>query len=395
MSSKADRPFEPPEPSYALDPTFDAPIAGLRALVIGATGMIGAHAARALLARGVSVRALVRPTSRAENLEGLEVERVSGDLHQEDTLRRALEDCHLLVHAAAPYPRSHFRADRQTAEAVTSVRNVLEAAKSRLHPALSSEPSKGAKDAPATLLELKSLAPGTDASTLLRMVYVSSLTTIGPAPAGRDVRFGRPVATEDDAWSPAIDGSPYFRMKAAMEAEVMAEAARGFPVVVVNPSLCVDTLDVTPTTAQLLEGVREGRLAFGLPGVVDAVATRDVAIGIARALAVGTPGRRYILGGESLPTTEFLTRIATIAGVRPPRGELPLALLEAVGWATEIWNLIARRPWPLLPLSSVRMLRHAQPLDTGRARRELGLPHTPLEVAIRDCFAWLDGRRCR
>ena len=381
-------------------PDYDAPISGLRALVLGATGMIGAHTTRALLARNVSVRALVRPSSRAENLDGIEVERAEGDIERPESIHSALEGCHLLVHAAAPYPRSHFHADRQTAAAVRSVEGVLQAARSRLHPAVAATSERGPGSSallppapPTSLLQLRPLVQPSAPSTLLRIVYVSSLTTIGPAPLGREMRFGKPVAREIDQWSPKVDRSPYFRMKAAMEAAVLAEAEAGLPVVVVNPSLCIDTLDVTPTTAQLLEGVRDGTLRFGLPGVVDAVATRDVAVGIARALAVGVPGERYILGGESLPTTELITRIAKAAGAPTPRGELPLALLEMVGWATEVWNLIARRPWPLLPLSSVRMLRHAQPLDTSRARQELGLPQTPLDLAIRDTFAWLDGRK--
>jgi dihydroflavonol-4-reductase len=230
---------------------------------------------------------------------------------------------------------------------------------------------------------------------LRRIVYVSSLTTVGPARPGGATFRGHPVARETDAYVAGSEGSPYFRMKAAMEEEALAAARAGLPVVVVNPSLCIDTLDVTPTTAQLLTGVAAGRLRFGLPGIVDAVATRDVAVGIVRALAVGRIGERYILGGESLPTTELIARIARAAGQPPPRGTLPLALLDALAWATEALNLVARRPWPLLPLSSVRMLKHAQPLDTSRARDELGLPHTPLDVAIEDTFRWLAERERR
>ena len=52
----------------------------MRAFVTGGTGFIGANLIRLLLQQGYTVRALVRPTSRLDNLQGLEVEVVKGDL---------------------------------------------------------------------------------------------------------------------------------------------------------------------------------------------------------------------------------------------------------------------------------------------------------------------------
>ena len=46
----------------------------MKALVTGGTGFVGCHLVRSLLARGAEVRCLVRPASRLDNLEGLDVE---------------------------------------------------------------------------------------------------------------------------------------------------------------------------------------------------------------------------------------------------------------------------------------------------------------------------------
>src|SRR5215471_12339649 len=68
-------------------------------LVTGATGFVGAHVVRALIARGRAVRCLVRPNSRRENLNGLAV----GDLADPPSLARALFGDSTLYHCAADY----------------------------------------------------------------------------------------------------------------------------------------------------------------------------------------------------------------------------------------------------------------------------------------------------
>ena len=69
-------------------------------LVTGATGFIGWHVARKLLARGEKVRALVRPGSQVRELD---VEMVTGDLRDPESLERAVTGCGLVYHVAADY----------------------------------------------------------------------------------------------------------------------------------------------------------------------------------------------------------------------------------------------------------------------------------------------------
>src|SRR4051794_41627588 len=59
-------------------------------LVTGATGFVGSHVARALVARGDDVRVTVRATSRLEPLKGLDVETVVADVTDRRAVRRAL-----------------------------------------------------------------------------------------------------------------------------------------------------------------------------------------------------------------------------------------------------------------------------------------------------------------
>src|SRR5215471_18782604 len=73
------------------------------ALVTGATGFVGSAVLRAVQAAGYSVRALVRPASRRDNLAGLDVEIAEGDICDGDSLGRALAGARFLFHVAADY----------------------------------------------------------------------------------------------------------------------------------------------------------------------------------------------------------------------------------------------------------------------------------------------------
>ena len=74
---------------------------GQLALVTGATGFLGSAVARALLAAGFRVRALVRPGSDRSNLADLAVEASEGNLTDVASLTRALAGCKALFHVAA------------------------------------------------------------------------------------------------------------------------------------------------------------------------------------------------------------------------------------------------------------------------------------------------------
>lgn len=320
---------------------------GRRALVLGGSGLIGSHAAQALLERGAEVRVLTRNRAGCPNLLGGSIDLREGDPSRLDVLRAALEGCDLVVHAAAPYPRAHWNAAGQTRAAEDSIRVFLDAvAQSRVD----------------------------------GLVFVSSVTTIGAA-------RGRP-ANEDDPFDPSTERSPYFLMKHAMETLVLRAAADGVPAVVVNPSLTVGARDRSLTTGRLLIPLARGMMPVYLPGVVPSVAARDVGEAIAEALLRGTRGQRYILSNENHRAAEFLALAARVAGVQPPRISIPLGLAEAVALASEGVNRLFPRPWPALPLSGVRMLRRSQPLDPARARKDLALGQTPIEAALREAFDW-------
>jgi dihydroflavonol-4-reductase len=317
------------------------------ALILGSTGCIGNNIVRACLDAGWQVRAFHRATSKTWMLDGLDVEHATGDLHDPDSLVAAMRGCDVVFHAAAYYPRHSLDMAGSLREAVSGMRNVLGAA---------AEAQVG------------------------RLVYTSSLTTIGPpSEPGR-------LSDERDFYLPGSTGSAYFETKWAMEAEAWRAVAEGLPLVIVNPTAVFGPWDVKPATGEILLNVAQGHLPVWLDLDVNVVDARDVGRGQLLAAQQGRVGQRYILGGENVPLREGLTVAAQEAGVAPPRWRAPLALLGAVVKVGEAaGHLPLVRP---LPLEHFKTLREWRALNIAKARTELGFETRPFVETVRDTLAW-------
>ena len=319
-----------------------------RALVLGATGHIGAHVVRALLADGHQVRAAYRNDRYLHVLEGLPVERVRVDLESLEGLPEALRSCPWVFHAAGSYPGPRERHDEAVARAVHTTRRVLDA--------------------------FRQAAPE-------RVVFTSSASTIRRVP-------GR-LATEQDAefW-PLTEPRPlYATVKIAMEREVLRAAGEGMPVVIVNPSVCIGEYDAHCFSGRAVLVFAKARMPFYIEYMLNAVYTGDVGVGHVRAAERGRLGERYLLAGHNVALKDFASMVARATGAPPPRWRVPYGLALAVSAASE---LIARMAGtePLLPRSAVQSSRQGHGLDATKAKTELGLPQTPLEEAIGRAVAW-------
>src|SRR5580698_4405033 len=73
------------------------------ACVTGATGFLGSHVARVLAEQGAQLRLLVRPASDLRNIQGLDADRVQGDLRDASSIEKALAGCDVVFHVAADY----------------------------------------------------------------------------------------------------------------------------------------------------------------------------------------------------------------------------------------------------------------------------------------------------
>ena len=324
-----------------------------RAVVFGATGHIGAHVVRALLARGYAVRATYRNPRYRLLLEDLPVEAVPVDLDEPSRVASVVDGCPFVFYCAGYYPRWTDHRLQAIARGLAQVRRVFDVLRS--HPAQ-------------------------------RIVYTSSASTIAPRP-------GR-ASTEADgeSWPLAHWRPLYATVKTAMEHEVLRYAQAGLPVVIVNPSVCIGEYDAHAFSGRLVLLFARGTVPVYLEHHLNAIYTGDVGVGHVVAAERGQVGARYLLAAHNVSLLDFARLVAEEAGVRPPRWRVPYPLARTAAVATEL-IAAATRTEPLLSRGVLEAARIGQRLDAASARRDLDLPQTPLDEAIRRAVGWFRQHR--
>jgi dihydroflavonol-4-reductase len=324
----------------------------MKAMVTGATGFVGAAVARALIAAGWQVRALVRAGSDRSNLQSLAVDLVEGDLADPDSLERGLEGCEGLFHVAADYRLGARRPEQLYRTNVDGTRNILSAARRARVP---------------------------------RIVYTSSVATIGLPADGSPGEEGTAVALSNMI-------GHYKRSKFLAE-EVTRDAAReGLSVVIVNPSTPVGPGDIKPTpTGQLVLDAAAGRMPAYVDTGLNIVHVDDVAAGHLLAFERGRAGERYILGGEDMTLQIILREIARLAGRKPPSIRLPYAAVLPIAYVAEAFAWVSGRSGRVT-LEGVRMSRKRMFFSSRKAAAELGYRWRPPLQAFEDALRWFRER---
>jgi dihydroflavonol-4-reductase len=134
-----------------------------------------------------------------------------------------------------------------------------------------------------------------------------------------------------------------------------------------------------------------GKLRFTLPVGFGCLDVRDFAEGAVRAAEHGRAGERYLLSGENVTTNQLLERAAAIAGVRAPRFEPPMFLVNAVVGAIGVISRIRGKAAPITR-DVLQIVNRFAWYDTSKARGELGWSPRPLDETLRDTIEWLRSR---
>lgn len=310
-------------------------------LVIGASGFLGSHVTRQLVAAGADVRVMLRRSSSTKGIDDLAVERCYGDVFDDDALGAAMSGCDVVYYCVVDArmwlrdPAPLFRTN------VEGLRHVLEAAV---------------------------------AADLTKFVYTSTAGSLA-------ISDTRPV-TEDDPhnWD---QGGAYIEARVAGENLLLSYARdRGLPGV----AMCISTTygpgDWAPTPhGSLLALVAKGRFPFYFGYSSEVVGIEDAARAMLLAAERGRNGERYIISDKYMSVRELHEIAATAVGRRPPRIGIPMAALRAGARVNDALARLLRRDLPFA-YAGIRMAELMSPLDHGKAERELGWKPEPVEDSI-------------
>lgn len=321
----------------------------MKILVTGADGFVGSNLVRELLKRNHEVVAFIQKGLNPVTLEGLPITFQYGDLLDQPSIQAAMQGCEGLVHSAAHLGVWPYHSDIQRKVNVDGTRHVMDTA----------------------------LALG-----VRRIVFVGTANSYG---------YGNRQSPGDETrpYNSGHYGLGYMDTKReAQDLVLKMVKEQGLPAAVVNPTFMFGPFAAKTGATLMIDNILHGKLAGYTPGGRNYVAVKDVCVGIANALERATPGSCYLLGNQNMNYREIFNLIAEVLKVPPPKRAIPGFVVLAFGViATTLARLTGKAP-----KISYRMCRIS--IDENfytpeKARRELGLPQTPIKVAVEETVEWL------
>ncbi|TBU89718.1 NAD-dependent epimerase/dehydratase family protein [Phytopseudomonas dryadis] len=303
----------------------------MKIAVLGATGLLGHHTARAVKAAGHELVLIHRLSSRIERLAYLGAECRAAELLDQRALSRALHGVDGVIFCAGHYPRRPRRWQDEVASALDQTQHFYAACQ---------------------------------AVGVGRIVYVGSAIALPRHPQGLPGHEGL-FYEGMPRWR-----NPYVLSKWALDEQAREQARAGLPVMIGIPGLSLGELDAGPSSGRLITAIDSGEMRGYVPGQRNLVDAREAGRGLLLTLERGRVGERYLITGENIQMADLTARIAERLGVPMP---VELSLSKANGLAA--WGRLRYRltgAWPWLDETAIALMSGSQFLDGRKAREELG-----------------------
>lgn len=315
----------------------------------GPDGILGNNLIPVLLKRGFAVRALMQSGRNPEYTKSLGAQTVFGDILNQEEITGLMSGCDYVIHAAANTniwpPRDPFAAKVN----IEGTRNVIQACL-----------SNGIK----------------------KLIHVGTANSFG---------FGTKESPGNETIPFSSSGYKLGYIESKYEAHKLVLKAvqeLGLPAVIVNPTFMIGPSDFKPSSGQLIISVCKGKVPGYTNGGRNYVYVKDVATAIANAIEKGQVGESYSLGNENLSYKEIFDKISKIAGAKSVRVPIPSFAILCMGAVLSGFGKVLNfNPGISLPVAKISI--HEQYYSAAKAVEELGLPQTPIDVALKDAFQWL------
>jgi dihydroflavonol-4-reductase len=313
----------------------------MKALVTGASGFVGSHLVRHLVAKDVSVRAFVRRTSDLSILDGTPIEIAYGDLADADSVTAALKDIDVVFHTAARVSFTQIGRRKLFRTNVLGTRLIVDAC--------------------------------LDAG-IKRLVHTSSVSSIG-------YLGDKVLSNEKTLYDAKTLGSGYGESKYLSELEIERGVAEGLDAVIVNPSIIFGTKDPRTEGSRRLVRMFRGTYPYYPVGGAGVVGIDDVCEAHWRAFEKGKAGERYVINSENISYKEIFETVLSFAGKKINAEPLNNMVRILGGVAAELLSFVSRKP-PLATVEGFFLSSKFLYYDNAKSRSQLGLSYEPFRSVV-------------
>ena len=324
-----------------------------KVLITGASGHLGANLTRRVLDDGHEVRVLLQEGANNGAVDGLDVERVYGDLRDAGALRQLIRGCETVYHCAAKLSTLWGSRKEELEIYETNV--------------------QGTRD----------LLAAAAAEDVEKVVVSGSFSAVGFDPDDP----GKPV-DESYPFFPFARWLPYARSKALVEHMCLQANVRGLPTVVAVSTGIVGPNDHIPSRmGRTFLDHTHGRLRAYIDGGSEFVTARDICEGHVLAMHKGTPGERYIISTAYHSLDEIVSFFEEVNGVPKPKLKVPTSLMLPIA---EVVCFFQSRFFPeasqRLTPGAIEILRKHRRADISKARNELGFQPGSIREAYYEAY---------
>lgn len=321
----------------------------MKVFLTGTSGLLGSNVVEELLKRNYQVRALFRHKEQAHRYEEVAgIEPFYGDIVEADKMEEGIRGCGVVIHAAADTSQWPDRSPAYVATNVEGTRNIIEAGKK---------------------------------AGIRRMIYVSTANTLG---------FGTKENPGNEQMPPRFEqyGLGYMETKYQAQQVILKEVRENkFPAVIVNPTFMIGPSDIKPSSGKMVLAVHGGKVPGYPSGGKNCVYVGDAARAIVNAIELGRIGECYILGNVNVTYKELFTKIAEIVGKKPPGVPIPPILTKGFGMLGSLYGAVTGKA-PNVSYKMAKVSCDGHYFSAQKAVKELNMPQTPLETAIKECYEW-------